>query len=78
VRNEAIQNFGPIIHSISLKSSRKSTLFQKVTEICNTFYNLDLLRIENKIDLYDSFSIDDDSEKIKEMWAFNMPCVLQI
>lgn len=50
-----------------------------ISETCDAFYDLDLLKQEKgKGDLTDSFMTNDDTEKIKEMWAYHLPCVLLI
>ena len=78
VRNQAMQNFGQIIHAAHLKNS-KNQLSAKITEVCNGFYDLEFLKSEKLANnAEDSFMTDDDTEKIKEMWAFHMPCVLLV
>lgn len=79
VRNQAMQNFGQIIHAAWLKNPVK--LKDKITEVCNGFYDLEFLKNEKLVKLQqveDSFMTDDDTEKIKEMWAFHLPCVLLV
>ena len=79
VRNQAMQNFGPILHAVYLKSKTshmQEKISCKITEVCNGFYDLNLLNIERQDQ--DSFSIEDDIVKIKEMWAYHLPCVLHI
>lgn len=48
VRNQAMQNFGPIIHAAYLKvttAQKPSTsVLAKITEVCDSFYDLDLLQ----------------------------------
>lgn len=44
----------------------KNTCKQKLRLLCDSFYNLELLKN------------DDDSSKIQEMWAFHLPAVLLI
>lgn len=44
-----MQNFGPIIHSIFKKVSTtkdSAKVLTKITEVCDDFYNLDLLTQE--------------------------------
>jgi hypothetical protein len=61
-----------------LKTNNKLIL-QKITEVCNYFYDLELLNNEKmKKDSSDSFNIEDDAEKLKEMWAYHLPCVLLV
>ena len=60
-------------------------LTSKITEVCQAFYNLDFL---NKNDHEESKMSDkkitmsstalDEHDKIKEMWAFNLPCMLLV
>lgn len=79
VRNQAMQNFGPIIHAAFLKDQANQAVLAKIQEVCDSFYDLDLLKQEaNHSHIPDSFSTDDESEKIKEMWAYHLPCVLLI
>ena len=40
-----MQNFGPIIHSI-FKTKDSAKVLTKITEVCDDFYNLDLLTQE--------------------------------
>ena len=81
VRNQAMQNFGPIIHSIYEKVSKKGPklssqqVFSKIVEVCNGFYDLKLLKVEQTPE---QFSPTEEIEKLKEMWAYHMPCVLLI
>ena len=52
---------------------------QKIIDVCDAFFDLELLKQDkNKGDLADSFMNNDDGEKIKEMWAYNLPCVLLV
>lgn len=49
--------------------------------MCNSFYDLELLKTEKLVKgnaAEDSFMTDDDTEKIKEMWAYHMPCILLV
>ena len=39
---------------------------------------MEVLKTEKMNTTEDSFMTDDDTEKIKEMWAFHMPCVLLV
>ena len=75
VRNQAMQNFGQIIHGVYLKVKNHP----KLPVVCNSFYDLELLKQESeKTAADDSFTPDDDLEKMKESWAYNLPCVLLI
>ena len=73
-----MQNFGQIVHACYLKNDKKH-LSAKINEVCRFFYDLEFLKAEKlNIQAEDSFMSDDESEKIKEMWAFHMPCVLLV
>lgn len=73
--------FGQIVHAIYLKKSDQKVR-DKIREVCDFFYNLDLLKVprsKGQDDLADSFmGNEDSSDKLKEMWAFNLPCVLMV
>lgn len=78
VRVQAMQNFGQIVHACHLKNEKRQ-LSGKINEVCRFFYDLEFLKAEKvNIQAEDSFMSDDESEKIKEMWAFHMPCVLLV
>jgi hypothetical protein len=79
VRNAAMTNFGPIIHAVYLKAPDNKVLLGAITQTCNQFYDLELLKSEKmKSDIADSFMTNDDTERIKEMWAYHLPCVLLV
>jgi len=67
------------LHAVFKKTTKKEVM-QKITDVCNQFYDIELLKGEKQknADVSDSFMTDDDTEKIKEMWAYHMPCVLLI
>lgn len=77
VRNQAMQNFGPTIHAVYKKAPHNKLVMAKIADVCRSFYDLQLLRQETA-QHKNSFSGDDDSDKIKEMWAYHLPCVLLI
>jgi len=79
VRNAAMINFGPIIHAVYLKCPENKVILSLIAVTCDQFYDIDLLKNEkSKGDLADSFMTNDDTEKIKEMWAYHFPCVLLV
>lgn len=64
-----------------LKCQKSPQVLSKLTEVSNSFYDLEVLKTEKLIKgtaAEDSFMSDDDSEKIKEMWAYHMPCILLV
>lgn len=73
--------FGQIIHAVFLRKPDASVV-SKIKEVSDMFFNLDLLKTPStgkSDDLADSFMGNEDStDKIKEMWAFNLPCVLLV
>jgi len=72
-------NFGPIIHAVYLKAQDNKSLLSAIAQTCDLFYDLDVLKNEKlKGDIADSFMTNDDTEKIKEMWAYHLPCVLLV
>jgi hypothetical protein len=56
----------------------KPQIAVKITEVCNAFYDLEFLKAEKGNSSQESFMPEDDSDKIKEMWAYHMPCVLLV
>ena len=58
---------------------------RKILEVSGVFYDPklienDLLKVQKKEDVAQSFmnNEQDDLDRIKEMWAFNLPCVLLV
>lgn len=79
VRNAAMTNFGPIIHTVYQKAPDNKVLLAAIASTCDKFYDLEVLKNEKfKGDIADSFMTNDDTERIKEMWAYHLPCVLLV
>ena len=78
------------MHEIHLKTSEtgaeRDLLKVQIREACDAFYDIDVLsktsissnkeNSEKKITM--SSTALDEHDKIKEMWAFNLPCMLLV
>ena len=78
------------MHEIHLKTSEtgaeRDLLKAQIREACDAFYDIDVLsktsissnkeNSEKKITM--SSTALDEHDKIKEMWAFNLPCMLLV
>jgi hypothetical protein len=40
VRNQAMQNFGPIIHAVYMKAPHNKLVMAKIADVCRSFYDL--------------------------------------
>jgi len=82
VRNQAMQYFGQIIHAVHLKNSVAPTALQsRIREVTDYFYDLALIKghTTKEPEITESFMANEDStDKLKEMWAFNLPCALLV
>jgi hypothetical protein len=73
-----MQQFGKIIHAIHLKNP-SDKVKSKIKEVSDNFYDLQLLVGKHETDLTESFMANEDStDKLREMWAFNLPCALLV
>jgi hypothetical protein len=51
----------------------------KIREVSDSFYDLQLLVGKKEVDLTESFMTNEDStDKLRQMWAFNLPCTLLV
>ena len=94
VKNQALIQFGPIVHNIFLKIDDKqpkayvSKLKDLVNEMCLSYYDVKMIfpadsdldeSLANKLDEYSFMqNKNDDIDKIKYYWAYNLPCALLV
>ena len=68
------------------KESDKTILQKKIRDACDAFYNVNVLSKTGDLDqnvasdkkISMSSTALDEHDKMKEMWAFNMPCMLLV
>lgn len=91
VKNQALIQFGPFVHNIFLKietSQNKEQLQERISRLCLIYYDMKLAYPGSEDNVEESNEIDkdlsfmttknEDVDKIKYYWAYNLPCALLV